>query len=178
MNIWKETININEKSDSGSIFELWPIDKDLNSKTIHPIFKCPTFHSYKFRQSPPTCVTDYFPISIPSIAKCTDVLLGKSLLHYSPALDPPNWPRIEENCKKPQQEHNKIVEKLTLSSSSKSNYPLYDFNGDFFLKFFVLECYGIILFLSLLPKLCFRRWNYRIFMYFDNMFYNYKRLST
>lgn len=136
---------------------MWSIDKDLKSNTFHPKFKCPTFRSYKFRQSPPLCVTDYFPISIASIDKSTDRGLGKSSLHYTPALDPPKWPRIEEDFKKLQPVHEKTIEKLTLTSSSKSNYPLYDFNGDFFLKFFVLECYGIISYLRHPAKLFFRR---------------------
>lgn len=131
--------------DCYSLSDIWPVYNNSKSESCRPKLKCPTFRSYLFRQLPPEDVSDYFPISIPGSSKFNDKGSNKYSYHYTPAYDPPKWPKSEKESKKSKNTEEKVVvDKLTLNSVSKNSFPLYDFNGDFFLKFMVLECYGKI----------------------------------
>lgn len=129
-------------ADSGSLSDFWPMREKFKSKSDHPKLKCPTFRSYTFRQDPPTDITEYYPLTIPSNLNSSDENSKKTSFHYVPVHDPLTWSNFEKDLHDLKQREEKIVEKLTLGSSSKSNFSLFDFNGDFFLKIIVLECYG------------------------------------
>jgi len=130
------------------ISDLWPPLKELNPE-MKSIFKSPTFKHYTFHIAPPTDITDYSPIEISENLKCTDTAKTTShLCCYTPALAPPLWPNGNQNnpAENNISPRRHVVERLTLGSSSKNTFPLYDFNGDFYLKFIALECYGNHLF--------------------------------
>lgn len=145
MNGWKcSDNNINEKVDSYSLTDIWPtFENYMDSKSDLQKLKSPTFRNYIFRKSPPADVSDYFPISVPLNSKCHDESSKLSSYHYTPAHSPPAWP-TEDYFKELKKFEEKIVDELTIDSASKGSFPLFDFSGDFFLKFIVLECYGTI----------------------------------
>lgn len=121
---------------------LWPNLKDQSLEEPKVNVKCPTFKNYIFRQYPPTYITDYYPIDIPKISKCSDIRSIRCQNYFIPVHDPPSWPDANHLGHSDVRVQRQSIEKLTVHSSSKSTYPLYDFNGNFYLKFFVLECYG------------------------------------
>lgn len=118
---------------------LWPNTDFEQSKSK---IKCPTFRNYLFRQLPPIEIFDYYPIDIPKYSKCSVSYPKNSRYCYTPALDPPLWLDCNSIHSNRIEFKRDTVEKLTIHSSPNSGFPLYDFNGDFYLKFFVLECYG------------------------------------
>ena len=87
-------------------------------------------------------MSDYTPIEISEHIKCTGIIaITSHSFYYTPAFDPPPYDinPIKNNINP----RRHIVERLTLGSVPKNTFPLYDFNGDFYLKFIALECYGI-----------------------------------
>ena len=138
--------NTSENTELYSLSDIWPTFENLKSKSDHPKLKYPTFRSYIYRQSPPNDVAEYFPIPVAPKSKCYDGYSKICSYHYTPAQDAPIWPSSGKTVKELKKSEEKIIDRLTLDSASKSNFPLFDFIGDFFLKFIVLECYGTILY--------------------------------
>lgn len=137
--------NTSETTDLYSLSDTWPMFENLKSKSDYSKLKCPTFRSYVFRHSPPAEVTDFFPLPIPINSKCYEGNSKTCPYHYTPAQDPPIWPSSNKTAKEFKKTEEKIIDNLTIDSAPKSILPLFDFIGDFFLKFIVLECYGAIL---------------------------------
>ena len=107
-----------------------------------PKLRAPTFRNYIFRKPPPVTLTAYFPMYIQPNSKCCGEISKLCSYHYTPAYDPPSW-LSTQSFKELKKAEEKIVDQLTMESLSKGSFPLFDFTGDFFVKFIVLECYGI-----------------------------------
>lgn len=146
MNIFKskklsEKSEINTKDDS--ISSIWPNDESSDA-SLKSKLKSPNFKNYILRDSPPSSITDYIPIIIPEQSQCVEYLNKRSAFEYTPAFDPPTWPDVSQKDERKDFLSEKIVERLTLNSSNQKSLQLYDYNGDFYLKIFILECYGIL----------------------------------
>lgn len=125
-----------------SISCIWPNDESSDASLKFKL-KSPNFKSYNFRDSPPSSVTEYIPIMIQERSQCVEYLIKRSAFEYTPAFDPPTWSVISKKDVFKEILSEKIVERLTLNSSNQKSLQLYDYNGDFYLKIFILECYGI-----------------------------------
>ena len=126
--------------ENDSLSCLWPISGAIPEKHISK-FRCPNFRSFTCRKPPPYEVIEYSPINLIENLHCTDNHSRNIVCHYTPAYDPPFWtdspqPRLKDP-------NGQIMEKLTVASTLKSSYPLFEFKGDFYLKLIILECYGI-----------------------------------
>jgi hypothetical protein len=167
-----------EKLDSYSLSDIWPIFDNSKYKSEGGKLKSPTFRSYIFRQSPPTDVTDYLPIVVPLNLNCYDGNSKSYSYHYSPVHNPPIWPSSEKSFKELKTTEEKTADKLTVDSAPKCSFPLFDFSGDFFLKFIVLECYGTFLnFLINYSAVLCRRINNHIFINFNNFVNNNRAMQ-
>lgn len=131
--------NIDNRCDSISC--VWPrIESPSNSYKSK--LKSPNFRRYIFRDLPPSTVTEYIPISLQDQDQCGKHLSQWPLYVYTPAFDPPNWPIITQETQLNVFFPEKTVERLTLKSLTQKSLQLYDYSGDFYLKIFILECYG------------------------------------
>ena len=149
-NIMRRDLNpdkdVSDANSLDTLGTLWPNDVDSSSEQPKEKFKCPSFKNYIFRPPPPNNIVDYFIIDIPSFSNCSILSSSQKNNYFIPAHDPPLW--LESSTKKDKdhkgrEPEKQIFEALTLNSIS-SSFPLYDFNGDFYLKIFILECYGIL----------------------------------
>ena len=137
---------ITRKSNE-KISDLWPLREKLLPDTLRSKLKSPTFKHYTFMQHLPLMFQTI--IQLLYLINATSIFF-RAIMHvvYLPSLIHRHFRRIVQLVRwgngNVARKH--VLERLTMESLSKNSFLLYDFNGDYYLKFIALECYGNHLF--------------------------------
>lgn len=134
-------VDILSKCSKDSVSDLWPVPFGANLAKYTRL-KCPNFKYYIFRSLPPLEIVDYFPILVDIRSYSIENFSNSKICNYEPVFDPPNWDEFEMKRSTKKLHEVGAFDVLTLSPSSKESFPLYNYNGDFYLKIMALECYG------------------------------------
>lgn len=134
-----------------SIYNLW--SRPTGDKSEPPSVRItdPSFRNYTYRHPPPIVDCNYQRQPPQDVKNCTDLSSlpsryhrSRRLFHYTPNIDPPllNLSSMQhcESTKSTALED--IIDRLSLNTKTAPSNPIYNFNGDFYLKIMTLESFG------------------------------------